>query len=198
MKFKQTVLLATFVVTMGLLLGTSAAQAAEVTFGTVITDKAIGITNLDIGGTFYNVLFDEQTPAVGVYGALPGDFDFTTDVSAEAAANAVNAALNGANAQLVGEDTPLDNPLSLSFNVGYGSAVTPPLLLLRSFGKADSLEGDGATHPDQVQINSSIMATSAPMPPSPWPVCPIRSALAVPSPALKATASSCKTTAVTI
>jgi hypothetical protein len=30
MKFKRTVLLATFVVTMGLLLGTSAAQATEV------------------------------------------------------------------------------------------------------------------------------------------------------------------------
>jgi hypothetical protein len=55
MKFKLTVLLATFVVALGLLLGTSTAQAAEVIFDPVVPGKANGITNLDIGGTPYNV-----------------------------------------------------------------------------------------------------------------------------------------------
>ena len=49
MKFKLTVLLAACVVTMGLLLGTSAAQAATVIFDPSDPERAIGINNLDVG-----------------------------------------------------------------------------------------------------------------------------------------------------
>jgi hypothetical protein len=55
MKFKRTVLLATFVVTLGLLLGTGAAQAEPIVI--VDGDTATGIQNLDVDGTLYNVAF---------------------------------------------------------------------------------------------------------------------------------------------
>ena len=38
-------------------------------------DNAIRITDLDIGGTPYNVTFISQTTALSQYGDLPGDFD---------------------------------------------------------------------------------------------------------------------------
>ena len=133
MKFKRTVLLATFVVTMGLLLGTSTAQAAEVIFDPNIAGKAIGITNLDIDGTPYNVAFDEQTPAVGIYGELPGVFDFTTDASASAAVNAVVDELNAENAQRVGEEGIPENGLQLAFAIGYSSTGNDLLAVANTF-----------------------------------------------------------------
>jgi hypothetical protein len=121
MKFKLTVLLAAVVVTMGLLLGTSAAQEAEVIFDPGDPGKAIGITNLDIGGTSYDVAFDEQSAAFGLYGELPGVFDFTTSDSANEAINAVIVELNEENAQRVGEEGTGENKLQLSFFIGYDS-----------------------------------------------------------------------------
>ena len=118
------------VVAMGLLLGASMAQAAVV-FSTNTPNKAVGITDLNIGGTFYNVAFDEQTPAVGIYGGLPGVFDFTTVGSASAAVDAVVAELNTAGALRVGEEV-IDtlNPLQETFNVGYGSTGNDALAVV--------------------------------------------------------------------
>jgi hypothetical protein len=94
MKFKLTVLLAACVVTMGLLLGTSAAQAATVFFDPSDPERAIGINNLDVGGTLYNVAFISQTTAQSLYGDVPGVFDFPDSASASAAVDAVNVELN--------------------------------------------------------------------------------------------------------
>jgi hypothetical protein len=118
MKFKRTVLLATFVVMMGFLLGTSAASAETVVFG-VLTGKATGITDLDIDGTIYDVLF-ERAPALSVYGPLPGTFTFIGN-EAMVAVIAVAAALNTAEALTVGEDTSVDGRFNSSFNIGFTS-----------------------------------------------------------------------------
>jgi hypothetical protein len=103
MKFKPTVLLATFVVTMGLLLGTSTAQAATVIFDPGDSTKATGIENLEIIGKLYNVTFTPpSTAAVQVYGFFPGTYDFDTSSEALEAVQTVNDALNINGAQTVG------------------------------------------------------------------------------------------------
>ena len=58
MKLKPTVFLATFVVTLGLLLGASAAQAATVDLE---DDTAVRINSLEVDGTLYNVTFTAGT-----------------------------------------------------------------------------------------------------------------------------------------
>jgi len=96
MKLKSTVLLAAFVVTMGLLLGASAAQAleVEVIYDPTNPQKVIEIRNLSIGGALYNVTFPEQATAEEVYGPAPGEYDFSDQFLAEAAVNTVVWALN--------------------------------------------------------------------------------------------------------
>ena len=69
------------------------AHAADVIFDPEIDHKAIGITNLEIGGIFYDVTFPEQKTAEDVYGPPPGVFTFNKDNIFDAV-NAVNAALN--------------------------------------------------------------------------------------------------------
>ena len=103
MKFKLTVLLATFVVTMGLLLGTSTAQAA-----TVITNdegNVIAIENLEVivfptERKVYDVDFVDDT-ASGVYGT-GFDFDFPLTVDALSAVAAVNNALTAHDPPVLG------------------------------------------------------------------------------------------------
>jgi hypothetical protein len=90
MKFKRTVLLATFVVTLGLLLGTGAAQAEPIVI--VDGDTATGIQNLDVDGTLYNVAF-LFISADELYGDTPV-FDFPDEASAKAAKMAAVLALN--------------------------------------------------------------------------------------------------------
>ena len=58
-------------------------------------DKAIGITNLNIGGSFFDVEFVEGLVAVRVY-PEPGDFDIDNENDAGDAVDAVNAELNAA------------------------------------------------------------------------------------------------------
>ena len=95
MKLKRLVILLTVVVTMGLLLGTSAAQAANV----ILDDdgNVIGIENLPLpdensGETiFYNVDFVYDT-ALNVYAT--GEFDFPDRTMAILATLAVRDALN--------------------------------------------------------------------------------------------------------
>lgn len=79
-------------------------------------NKATGITDLDVGGTIYNVDFISQTTALVVYGEAPGDYDFTTTSTAGAAVDAVNAALNAANANAVGSAGLPGTPI---FDVGF-------------------------------------------------------------------------------
>jgi hypothetical protein len=96
MKLKRTVFLLTVVVTIGLLLGTSAAQAANVRYDPTNPQKAIEIRNLDIGGTLYNVTVPEGTTALQLYGEFPGVYPFGEGdwEAAKAAVDAVNAVLN--------------------------------------------------------------------------------------------------------
>ena len=120
MKLKLTVILAACVVTMGLLLGTSAAQAATVIFENG-TSKAIGIENLDIDGTLYNVAFmSTGTVAAQVYGIFPGHFDFSLATTAAAAVDAVNSELNKADAAGVGAEGSTAVPF---FWVGFDAEM---------------------------------------------------------------------------
>jgi hypothetical protein len=116
---KKPSALAAGVVAMSLLLGASAASAATVTFGS-LPGKAIGITELDVGGTFYDVLFDELATASSIYGTFPGTFSMTAN-EANAASIAMVAALNTAEAQSVGEDTSEDSLLNSRFSIGVSS-----------------------------------------------------------------------------
>jgi hypothetical protein len=125
--------------TLGIaLLGASAASAATVTFGS-LEGKAIAITDLDVGGTFYDVLFKETAPAVVVYGALPGTFTFTTSGDAQDAVLAVVDALSTALALTVGEDTQTDNSFTSAFNIAYQSSGLTPAL-----SRADYQTGSNA------------------------------------------------------
>jgi len=90
MKFKLTVLLATFVVALGLLLGTSTAQTEP--FVIVEGDTATGIQNLDVDGTPYNVAF-LHAAATDIYGE-DLIYDFPDIDIARIAKKAVNTALN--------------------------------------------------------------------------------------------------------
>ena len=100
MKLKSTVILATIVVTMGLLVGTSAAQEPRVIFEEG-TDKAIGIENLEVNGILYNVEFTSRITAAEVYGRYPGQFD-TNPFTVQSVTDLVNSALESANALIVG------------------------------------------------------------------------------------------------
>jgi hypothetical protein len=116
MKFKQTVLLATFVVAMALLLGASTAQAAVETDG---SGNVTRITNLPVLDEIteeiiiYNVDFVYDT-ADNVYGEEP-EYDFIQEENIYLALEAVNDALNA-------EDTvpPAAGPQGTDdFFIGY-------------------------------------------------------------------------------
>jgi hypothetical protein len=140
MNKKQSLSVILLSATLGIaLLGASAASAETVTFGSR-EGKAIGITDLDVGGTLYDVLFPEKTRAVAVYGEFPGTFTFTTNGDAQTAAIAVAGALTIANALTVGEDTPLDVSENGSFNIAFQSFGPSALL-----GFADYQAGRKAT-----------------------------------------------------
>jgi hypothetical protein len=95
MKLKLTVFLATFVVTMGLLLGASTAQETDVITddGDVIRIENLPVIDENTGEiTYYNVDFVYDT-AVNVYGSI-FDFDFPDDETIFLALEAVTDALN--------------------------------------------------------------------------------------------------------
>jgi hypothetical protein len=93
-------------------------QAWTVDFDPNQPDAATGITNLDIGGTIYNVAFISQTTAVSLYGEAPGVYDFTTNPTAGAAVDAVNAALTLANVEFVGSGAVVA-PATRIYDVGF-------------------------------------------------------------------------------
>ena len=130
MKFKLTVILATCVVALGLLLGASAAQAAEVIFDPVVPGKANGITDLDVGGTPYNVAFTTLLDPIEVYGPFPGVYTFTTDTAASGAVNAVSAALTDSSENVFGVGAAgFDDISSDLYNIGYkGDFIDVPLV----------------------------------------------------------------------
>lgn len=100
MKFKRTVLLASVVVMMGLLLGTSAPQAAEVIFE---GNTATGIEDLLYNDVFYDVTFVYQT-GNSLYGpkgegefpfaGLEGDESAATEEATYGAGRAIQETLN--------------------------------------------------------------------------------------------------------
>ena len=101
------------------LLGPGAAQALPmVMFDPSDSSQAIGITNLEVGATTYNVAFTEQRTANFVYGPFSSPaFDFDTSISAAAAVDAVNLQLTLAGALSVGaESEPLPDNI---FNIGF-------------------------------------------------------------------------------
>jgi hypothetical protein len=84
------------------LLVCAGAAHSAVQFDSGDSTKATGITDLTIGGKVYDVKFESQKTAAGVYGPSPGTYDFPSNSSASEAVIAVNNALNGAGAQTVG------------------------------------------------------------------------------------------------
>jgi hypothetical protein len=139
-KRKPTILLATFVFTMGLLLGASTAQAATVNFDPNNSTQATGIDNLDIGGTLYNVVFTAtETVAEQIYGPFPGTFDFTNSAAANEAANAVNIELNQAGAQTVGAGGSAGLPF---YRIGYDSETVGENIPVVIFWEAAKGDGD--------------------------------------------------------
>jgi len=114
MKFKRTSLLTTFVVTMGLLLGASAAQAQPVV--NVDDDTATSILYLEVGSTAYNVYF-LKTSADDLY---TSDFDFTDGTSARSAMLAINRALN--TDQRATHAGPSKDAGVRGYNIGFGES----------------------------------------------------------------------------
>jgi hypothetical protein len=80
----------------------AAPGTTTVLFGDGGTDKATGITDLVVDGVTYDMEFVYGSPAA-VYGAFPGDkYTFTTSATAQVAIAAINVALNGTDATLIG------------------------------------------------------------------------------------------------
>lgn len=106
-------------IALSLLLGAGAANAQTVIFeeGTL---RALAIDDLNVDGTLYDVIFDMQEFAVEVYGDFPGtEYTFTAPETAQAARDAISAALNDAGAIGVG---PIEfEGVGGVYNIGYGA-----------------------------------------------------------------------------
>ncbi len=112
-------------VIMSLLLSANAVQAEDVIFDPASPQRAIGITNLNVDGTLYDVEFITQTTALSVYGDVPGDFDFPSNDSAGVAVNLVNGALNAAGAIYVGTAGGENTDLAKIYEIGYAYQFVP-------------------------------------------------------------------------
>ena len=99
---KRILVLAAAAVVMSLLLGTHAANAANVIFQSG-TNKAIRIENLQIAGEAYTAEFRVNRPAYDVYGPYSGTYTFNSQPSAEEAMRDIAVALTAAGAETVGE-----------------------------------------------------------------------------------------------
>jgi hypothetical protein len=129
---------------MGLLLGTSVAQEAEVIFDPNESDRAIGITNLVVDGTPYNVTFTTFTAAAAVYGEFPGVFDFITIDSAAAALDAVNAELIEEGADGVGADA---SEFDGFYRIGFASELEGEIQSVK-FWEGTNNTGSWVSAPD--------------------------------------------------
>ena len=113
------------------------------------TSKAIGIENLDIDGTLYNVAFTSTgTVAVQVYGIIPGQFDFSLATTATTAINAVNFELNKADATGVGAEGSGAVPF---FWVGFDSemGVDPQIEIVFVF---ETIRGEVQTGANKIWV----------------------------------------------
>jgi len=100
------------------LLGVGGAQAQMVRLDPMDDTIAIGIDNLIVNGTPYNVTFPLTLPAFQ-YG-VPPVFDFHTEATARDATDAVNAALNNVPTVTRVRDSDLHLPIPTSFFlIGY-------------------------------------------------------------------------------
>jgi hypothetical protein len=127
-----------------LLLGASTAQA-EVVRDPDSFERAIGINNLDIDGVLYNVDFQGPIEALNVYGALPGDFDFTTSEDAEAAVVAIVAQLNlagGINYAGAAASGAPNTSFATVLSVGWKTTGDGLLAVLNAW-ESNGLGGDG-------------------------------------------------------
>ena len=89
--------LATGVAAMSLLVSLSTAMAETVRLDPKDDSIAVGIDDLEVNGTFYNVAFVNEGPDE-IYGPSPFAFDFASEADANAAVDAVIAALNASSA----------------------------------------------------------------------------------------------------
>jgi hypothetical protein len=134
-----------------LLLGAGAANALVI-LDPALSTRAIGITNLDVSGTLYNVSFVGVTDAASEYGD-PGVFDFTTSVLAQTAVNAASAALNLATmVEVVGPLGGNTNAFNKEFAVAWNQTTGNPVLA--QIFKSDSIGGGGSTWSAAVAANS--------------------------------------------
>jgi hypothetical protein len=141
----KTIRMVNLLVALIFLLGAGAAQATEVIFGS-LPGKAIAITDLDIEGTIYDVLFDEAERASSIYGPFPGTFSMTGN-EANAAALAIVAALNTAGATLVGEDTSVDAMFGLNKNFSIGTSSGVVIVVETVFLSEGNFDGSEWTDP---------------------------------------------------
>ena len=158
--------LAAGAITIGLLLGASAAQAATVQIDGTETN-ATGILNLDVGGTLYNVefLFNSSNT---LYGSPP-IFDFPSLATAASARNAVVDALNTEPAVVtVGREGGANLDF---FGIGFDVASASPITL---FTRGAVLLNDwGIPDPGIGGVDSSTPAmyasfTVVPVPAAVW------------------------------
>lgn len=116
---KKASVLAAGVLATGLLLVSATAGAAFVKTTGDDQQIAEAILNLDVNGTTYTVNF-EPTTANDIYGTAPRTYDFGTDSAAQAANDAIIAALN---AHLTSEITLVGGLLSSNnsdqYHIGY-------------------------------------------------------------------------------
>jgi hypothetical protein len=161
MKTRNTILW-NVVVALALLLGAGAAQAAPtVRLDPMDNTVALGIENLDVNGTVYNVDF-VFTDSDMLYG-FPKVFDFTSAADANTAVDAARAVLNDYNAVeavdvvLVGDRTSnLDPNPDNFFLVGF-EEMAGRTSFVQSFYDVDTWINDGVG--DTLSFNNNTYAT---------------------------------------
>ncbi len=109
-----------FAVAVVFLLDVGGAQAQMVRLDPMNDSIAIGIDNLIVNGTPYNVTFPLALPFDQYGGPPPVSLDFHTEAAAVEAAEAVNAALNGVPTATRVGDPRLPIPIPTAFFlIGY-------------------------------------------------------------------------------
>ena len=150
------------VVVLLLVPGSGSAQTTEVIFE---GSNATGITNLNVGGTFYDVTFLYDT-AENIYGAQPGVYDFSDESSAEAARDAMTAALNTVPTVVTaGPNATIEINIAFGFENAFATVE-------QSFYLSGPANWISATDPDlRVYLNNNTYAkfgAPTPVEPATW------------------------------
>jgi hypothetical protein len=125
------------ILTISLFLANGPAGAQTVVFGDSLDPtKATSITDLEVGGTSYNVVFEVSTFAFLVYGPFPGTFNiFNTVSQAEVAVDSVNSALNSWGATSIGNiNTP--GIEFFTYNIGYDTFLVGSIQMIHTWRAA--------------------------------------------------------------